>query len=66
MIIQHALVGAGLDRDPVDARAGEAMRGKFLLRGLKDEAACPRDRAAILEFALLWPNWSLDQVGCRM
>src|SRR6202022_1064502 len=36
VIIQHALVGAGLDRDPVDARAGEAMRGKFLLRGLKD------------------------------
>src|SRR6266700_325384 len=36
VIIQHALVGAGLGRDPVDARAGQAMRCKFLLRGLKD------------------------------
>ena len=33
---QHALVGAGLGRDPIDARAGEAMGGKFLLRGLEN------------------------------
>ena len=36
VIIQHALVGAGLGRDPVDARAGETMGGKFLLRGLEN------------------------------
>src|SRR5713101_6406084 len=36
VIIQHALVGAGLGRDPVDARPGEAMRGKFLLRRLEN------------------------------
>ena len=36
VIIEHALVGAGLGRDPVDARAGETMGGKFLLRGLEN------------------------------
>jgi len=36
VIIQHALVGAGLGCDPVDPRAGEAMGGKFLLRGLEN------------------------------
>src|SRR5216684_2903356 len=36
VIIQHALVGAGLGRDPVDARPGEAVRGKFLLGGLEN------------------------------
>src|SRR5260370_9247310 len=41
VIIQHALVGAGVGRDPVDARAGEAMRGKFLLRGLEDAKPHP-------------------------
>src|SRR5260370_10310073 len=41
MVIQHALVGAGVGRDPVDPRAGEAMRGKFLLRGLEDAKPHP-------------------------
>src|SRR6478752_4595759 len=36
VIIQHALVGAGFRRDAVDARAGEAMGGKFLLGGLEN------------------------------
>ncbi len=36
VIIQHALVGARLGRDPVNARAGEAVRGEFLLGGLKN------------------------------
>ena len=36
VVIQHALVGAGLGRDPVDPRAGEAMGGKFLLGGLEN------------------------------
>ncbi len=36
VIIQHALVGAGFGRDAVDARAGKAVGGKFLLRGLED------------------------------
>src|SRR5229473_2169491 len=36
VIVKHALVGAGLGRDPVDARPGEAMRGKFLLGGLEN------------------------------
>ena len=36
VVIQHALVGAGLGRDAVDARAGQAVGGEFLLRGLED------------------------------
>ena len=36
VVVQHALVGAGLGRDPVDARAGQAMRGEFLLGGLEN------------------------------
>jgi len=31
MIVQHAPVGAGPGRDPVDAGAGQATIGKFLL-----------------------------------
>ena len=36
VVIQHALVGAGLGRDAVDARAGQAMGGEFLLGGLEN------------------------------
>ena len=36
VIVQHALVGAGLGRDAVDARAGQAMGGEFLLGGLEN------------------------------
>ena len=36
VIIEHALVGAGLGRDPVDPRPGDAMSGKLLLRSLED------------------------------
>src|SRR6185312_8101589 len=36
VVIQHALVGAGLDCNAVDPRTGKAMGGKFLLRRLED------------------------------
>ena len=36
VIIEHALVGAGLVRDAVDPRAAKAVGGKFLLGGLED------------------------------
>ena len=48
VIIQHALVGAGLRRDAVDPRAGEAMRGEFLLRSLQN--AQPHARGIALPF----------------
>ena len=41
VIIQHALVGAGLGRDPVDARAREAMRSEFLLGRLENAQPHP-------------------------
>src|SRR5690348_1252213 len=36
MVVQHALVGAGLGRNAVDAGAGKAVRGKLLLGGLEN------------------------------
>src|SRR5262249_12788888 len=36
VVVQHALVGAGLRRDAVNPRAGETMRGKFRFRRLED------------------------------
>src|SRR5258706_12338789 len=36
VIIQHPLVGAGLARDAVDARTGQAMGGEFLLGRLEN------------------------------
>ena len=36
VVIQHALVGAGIGRDAVDARAGKAMGGELLLGGLEN------------------------------
>ena len=41
VIIQHALVSAGFGRDPVDPRAGEAVGGKFLFRGLENAKPHP-------------------------
>ena len=62
MVIQHALVGAGIDRDAVDPRAGKAMRGEFLLGGL--ENADPHALGVALPFqgglcVLPLPNQSL-------
>ena len=34
MVIQHTLVGVGFSGDAIDPGAGEAVRSKFLLRGL--------------------------------
>src|SRR6516165_8089281 len=36
VVVQHALVGAGLGRDTIDAGPGEAMGRKLLLRGFED------------------------------
>src|SRR6185295_19323375 len=36
VVIQHALVGAGVGRDAIDTRAGKAMGGELLLGGLED------------------------------
>ncbi len=41
VIVEHALVGAGVGRDPVDPRAGEAMGSKFLLCGLENAKPHP-------------------------
>jgi len=57
VIIQHALVGAGAGRDPVDPRAGNAVRGEFLLRGLENaDPHAPRGHVAISRRVLPWPN----------
>ena len=52
VIIQHALVGAGFGRDPVDAGAGEAMRGEFLLGGLENAKPHPLGMALPLQNSL--------------
>src|SRR5262245_6495333 len=36
VIIQHALVGAGLQRDAINPRAADAVGGEFLLGRLED------------------------------
>ena len=59
MIVQHALVGAGIRRDAVDARAGEAVRGKFLLGGLED--ANPHPLGVALPFQ---NSLCLGQISC--
>ena len=61
MIIQHALVGAGLGRDPVDPGAGEAMGGEFLLGGLENAQphalgiALPFQSSLCLDKICPWP-----------
>ena len=52
VVIQHALVGAGLGRDPVDARAGKAMGGKFLLGGLENAKPHALGVALPLQYSL--------------
>ena len=59
VIIQHALVGAGLGRDPVDPRAGQPMGGEFLLRRLQD--AQPHPLGVALPFQ---DFFGLGQIGC--
>ena len=59
VVVQHALVGAGLGRDPVDPRAGQAMGGKFLLGGLED--ANPHALGIALPFQSVL---CLGQDGC--
>src|SRR3984893_11366917 len=56
VVIQHALVGAGLRRNPVDAGAGEAMGGEFLLGGR--ENAKPHALGVALPF---WNSLFLGQ-----
>ncbi|MEY9512225.1 hypothetical protein ABIF16_002956 [Bradyrhizobium elkanii] len=41
VVVQHTLVGAGVGRDAVDPRAGEAMGGEFLLCGLENPQPHP-------------------------
>ena len=41
VIVQHALVGAGLGGDAVDPRAGKPVGGEFLLRGLENAKPHP-------------------------
>jgi hypothetical protein len=36
MVVQHALVGAGIGRDAIDARTGKTMGGELLLGGLEN------------------------------
>ena len=48
VVIQHALVGAGIGRDAVDACAGKAMGGELLLGGL--ENADPHPLGVALPF----------------
>src|SRR5262245_22369858 len=48
VFLKHALVGAGLGRDPVDAGTSKAVIGKFLLGGL--ENATPHALGVALPF----------------
>src|SRR6202008_1598508 len=41
MVVQHALVGVGLGRNPVDPRAGQPLIGKLLLGSLKNAKPHP-------------------------
>ena len=41
VVVQHALVGAGVCRNAVDARAGQAMGGELLLGGLENAKPHP-------------------------
>ena len=57
VVIEHALVGAGLLRDAVDPRAADAVGGEFLLGSL--ENAQPHALGVALPFQMLalpWPN----------
>ena len=68
MVIQHALVGAGIGRDAVDTRAGQAVGGEFLLGGL--ENAKPHALGVALPFqnalCLCQINRSVIASGMRM
>ena len=61
MVVQHALVGAGIGRDAVDARTGKAMRGELLLGGL--ENADPHAFGVALPFQ---GGFCLCQIRCSM
>ena len=61
VVIQHALVGAGIGRDAVDPRAGQAMGGEFLLGGLENADPHP------LGIALPFQNaFCLGQISCSL
>src|SRR5258708_37882082 len=67
VIVQHALVGAGVGRDPVDPRAGEAMGGKFLLRGLENAQPHPLGIALPFQISLrLGQNYRPMMMKYRM
>jgi len=63
---QHALVGAGLGRDPVDTGPGEAMGGKFLLRGLENAKPHALGIALPLQNSLCLYWFCLGQISCSM
>ncbi len=61
VVIQHALVGAGLGRDAVDPRAGQPLGGEFLLGGL--ENAKPHPLGIALPFR---DSFCFGQIGCSI
>ena len=61
VVIEHALVGAGLRRDAVDPRAGNAVGGEFLLGSLED--AQPHALGVALPFQY---SLCLGQIGRSM